>query len=149
MHTLADSDKSRPKDRADWTTMEKWTADMHQVGKMSAADFNNFEKLINVTLNEANTSERNSSRTKHKVLNSMEALHLRGLEDLLMDGNVTTDELLVAMRKLMVAPRNWCKDAWDACVMTQHNGKQLRNFIERKEKAVKIAGLLWSGDNLC
>ena len=137
--------RDRSKDRADWTTMKKWAADIHQVGKMSAADFNNFEKLINVTLNEANTSERNSSRTKHKVLNSMEALRLRGLEDLVMDGNVMTDDLLVAMRKLMVAPRNWCKDAWDACVMMQHKGEQLRNFIIRKEKAVKIAGLWWKG----
>ena len=141
--------RDRSKDRADWTTMEKWPADMHPVGKMSAADFDNFEKLVNVTLNEANTSERNSSRTKTKVLGSMEALRLRGLEDLIMDGNVTTNDLLVAMRKLMVAPRNWCKDAWDACVMTQNKGEQIRNFIERKEKAVKIAGLWWKGDNLC
>ena len=57
MHTPADSDKSHPKDRADWTTMEKWAADMYQVGKKLAADFDNFEKLINVVLNEASMSE--------------------------------------------------------------------------------------------
>ena len=68
--------RDRSKDRTDWMTMEKLAADMHQVGKMSAADFNNFEKLINVTLNEANISERNSSRTKQKVLSKMEALRL-------------------------------------------------------------------------
>ena len=139
----------RSKDHTNWTLMKKWPADMYQVGKMSAADFNNFRNLINMVLNEASTSEWNSSRTKQKVLSKMEALRLRGLEDHLMDGNVTTDELLVAMRKLMVAPRNWCKDAWYACVMMQHKGKPLRNFIKRKEKAVKIAGLWWSGNTLC
>ena len=68
--------RDRSKDRADWTSMEKWAADMYQVGKMLAADFDNIEKLINMVLNEASMSERNSSRTKQKVLSKMEALRL-------------------------------------------------------------------------
>ena len=145
-HVPAGSDKSRRKDLADWTAMEKWPADRYPLGQMSTAEFNDFEKLISVILNEVSADERNSTRTKHKVLNKMEALPLRGLEDHVTNSKVTTDGLLKLMREVMVSPRNWCKSAWEATVMKQGPGESVRNFIEKKEKMVKSAGLPWSGD---
>ena len=141
--------KDRRKDFGDWGAMEKWPAETYPAGSLTTADFDGFEELIKVIINEYDDDERNSTGVKFKVLQKLEGLKLKGLEKKCMDPKVKMTDLLAQMRELMVAPTNWCKAAWSATHMKQEQSEPLLKFIERKEKAVKIAGLPWSGDGKC
>ena len=141
--------KERTKDHGDWASMDKYSADMYQVGSMSTADFDGFEIQLNVILDDYDEREKHSSKVKSKVLNKMEALRLRGLEEKVTDPSVKVTDLIRAMREMMVSPTNWCKAAWDASHTKQNQGESMLNFIERKEKMVKIAELPWTSDGKC
>ena len=94
------------KDFGDWGAMEKWPAKTYPAGSLTTADFDGFEELINVILNEYDDDERNSSKVKYKVLQKLEALKLKGLEKKCMDPKVKMTDLLAQMRKMMVAWTN-------------------------------------------
>ena len=79
----------------------------------------------------------------------MEALQLLGLEEKVTDPKVKVIDLIKVMREMMVLPTNWCKAAWDSSHMKQNQGESMLNFIERKEKMVKIAELPWTSDGKC
>ena len=73
--------KERTKDHGDWASMDKYSADMYQVGSMSTANFDGFKIQFHVILNDYDEHEKHSSRVKSKVLNKMEALQLQGLKE--------------------------------------------------------------------
>ena len=50
--------KERTKDHGDWASMDKYSADMYQVGSMSTADFDGFEIQLNVILDDYEDSSR-------------------------------------------------------------------------------------------
>ena len=129
--------------------MDKYSANMYQVGSMSTADFYGFEIQLNVILDDYDEREKHSSKVKSKVLNKMEALRLRGLEEKVTDPDVKVTDLIRTMCEMMVSPTNWCKAAWDASHTKQNQGESMLNFIERKEKMVKIAELPWTSDGKC